>query len=264
MTTTLFLMFGSLRGWDERFSLRLDLEDASDVLTPTTGGRFGTVRVGPEVTYGPIVMDSPGRSGRTIILYGGENIPDWATGGMPAGFGWERAEDIPIGMSNPLMEIDALVLRFTSPDQITAWIRTIWRPEAPRPLERIEILAGDEDGPTLSLRTLEVGIEPADDGRKIPYAVFSSPTPLDEDEMRSNGWIQEPWTHDRDDEWRHLHQLCDAAEVFTEPLLGYSLVSSAKIHDFSKLDAITLADLPKDVRDALAAELQKNPPPHQP
>lgn len=258
MKSTVYMVFGNLRGWDERLALMVELDDVSDVLNPTSGGRFGTVRVGVGEAYGPIVMDSPTPQGRTVIVYGGEYAPDWASTSMPEEFGWTRTSDIPIGMSNPLMELDALVLRFDGPESISAWMRTVWIAEAPRPMERISLRAGDEGGPEMALRTLEVGLEPEPDGRKVPYAVFTCPSSIDAEQLREHGWVHDAWSHDRDEDFWHLHKLSGAVEVFTEPLLGYSLVSSVTIHDLSGFDAVTISELPRDVRQALAAEIANN------
>lgn len=252
-----FVVFGGDAGTG--YALRRKVDDVAEVLTASKGNAFATVQMGLADLYGPILLDSDDGETHILVVYGGRHAPLWATSGVLQGFGWARASGISRSAATAPIELDVTVSHFGATGATCCWSRAIRVSALPRPMQRVRLDVGDEDGPGMLLHTLDVGLElHAPERHQVPFAVFASPEPLNGPAMMSNGWSLTEDRLDATNRLRSLAEISFGVEVFTQSQFGgYPIASGAEIYDTSRFSQFGLAELPRDVREAISEAMQR-------
>lgn len=257
-SATCLAVFGDLRGWDIRKTLRFHTENVHGLPLNLDAG-FAHVHLGPETVHGPVVYDgTDGTDGRTVVVYTGRRVPAWIHQPELAAFGWEPYEQhLPGGVDPAHAQVDALLLTIDERGHAAGWTRSLWLTQVPRPMQRISIQLGDGHGPTIPVKVLEVGDDLIVDGETTPFAVLSCDHLPPASKLSAQGWVREPWVAAKIDAWKGLDSLAHAVESHAETVLSFGMVTRVTVHLPDGIDNAVLPLLPRDVRTALAHALDE-------
>lgn len=253
-----YLVWGSPRETERRTVIRCTC--APTEVRMSGDRRFAIVEVGPVSVSGPVLhwagtLSVPPTPAE-VVIYGGVDIPDWATGTFPADWGWSTIIDLPSPLRYPL-QVDALLLARNWAGTLDGWSKPVWLDHPAWPMQRLSLRIGDWTPEHLSVRVLDTGA--TIDG--LPYVVFDCPDrqTLDGVGVTRHGWRKEPAVRFHHGPWNDLSVLAERMEAMVTPVLGGSVVRDVVLHmdlDDQAIETATLL-LPHQVKDALAEAMER-------